>query len=114
MVTKTEGKHIGEFLVSEANGTRSRQGDLVISSGQGKLASGTVVSKVASELVATTSGNTGTVAGVLWHGEDATSADAKAVYIARDAEVDTSLLIVPDNAKVAALAALVALGIIPR
>lgn len=110
---KTEGNHNDEFLISQAVGMRSFD-NAVVASGQGKLKSGTVVSLSASKLVATTSGNTGALAGILRRDVDATSADADAVLLARDAEVDTSLLIVPTDAKAASLTALIAKGIIPR
>lgn len=42
MNIKTEGVHAGEFLLSEANGARSR-GQVVISAGAGLLAAGTIL-----------------------------------------------------------------------
>lgn len=61
MTIKTEGIHAGEFLLSEANGTRSRE-EVVIHAGSGILAAGTLIAKItaANALTATANpGNTG-------------------------------------------------------
>ena len=47
MTIKTEGVHAGEFLLSEANGTRSRE-EVVICAGTGKLSAGTVIAQITS------------------------------------------------------------------
>jgi hypothetical protein len=44
---KIEGVHAGEFLLSEANGTRSRE-EVIISAGNGKVAAGTLIAKITS------------------------------------------------------------------
>ncbi|MGE6790886.1 head decoration protein [Pseudomonas guineae] len=61
MNIKTEGVHAGEFLLSEANGARSRA-NIVISAGSGILAAGTLLALLtaANALVSTAkAGNTG-------------------------------------------------------
>lgn len=61
MSIKTEGVHAGEFLLSEANGSRSRE-NIVIAGGAGKLVAGTILAAItaANALVATAAvGNTG-------------------------------------------------------
>lgn len=61
MSIKTEGVHAGEFLLSEANGSRSRE-NIVIAAGAGQLAAGTLLAKITTSnaLTATAaSGNTG-------------------------------------------------------
>lgn len=68
MTIKIEGVHAGEFLLSEANGTRSRE-EVVICAGSGKLAAGTLIAQItaANALTPTAkAGNTGngTVGGV--------------------------------------------------
>lgn len=47
MTIKIEGVHAGEFLLSEANGTRSRE-EVIISAGSGKVAAGTLIAKITS------------------------------------------------------------------
>ena len=61
MSIKTEGVHAGEFLLSEANGSRSRE-NIVIAAGAGQLVAGTVLAVItaANAVVATAApGNTG-------------------------------------------------------
>lgn len=61
MSIKTEGVHAGEFLLSEANGERSRE-NIVISAGSGVVMAGTLVAVItaANALTATAAaGNTG-------------------------------------------------------
>lgn len=108
----TETNHAGEFLISEANGTRSRSTG-VVSSGEGVLQSGQVLGKITatSELAAydnTASDGTQAAVGILYARVDATSADAKCVFIDCDAEVTEERLIGLDTA---ARADLLALGI---
>lgn len=94
MTTMTESTHAGEFLVSEANGTLSRE-VVTIASGSGAIPAGMVLGKI------TASGkykpydddNTDgseTAAAVAYAPVDATSADVKCVVIFRDAEVKLS------------------------
>ncbi|MDN6872940.1 head decoration protein [Pseudomonas citronellolis] len=61
MTIKTEGIHSGEFLLSEANGSRSRE-VVVITAGSGRLAAGTLIAQLtaANALTPTAkAGNTG-------------------------------------------------------
>lgn len=61
MSIKTEGVHAGEFLLSEANGSRSRK-EVIITAGAGILAAGTLIALItaANAAVATADGgNTG-------------------------------------------------------
>jgi hypothetical protein len=121
MTTLTEGQHSLEFVVSEANGARSRKIGTLIT-GQ-NLAAGTVLG------VITASGKytqfdqdaaTGeeAAAGVLAYACDATSADASCVIIARDAEVNGAELVWPGDIEVGekatAIASLASAGIIVR
>lgn len=111
----TEGKYTGEFLLSEANGTRSRE-EVVIAAAAGAMVPGTLVGKITAsgKYVAYSNGaadGTQTAAGVLYHAVADTAADQKAVIIARDAEVNGDELTGSDAAGVADL---LALGIIVR
>lgn len=61
MTIKTEGTHAGEFLLSEASGTRSRE-NVIITAGSGLLAAGTLIALITAANAATPSavgGNTG-------------------------------------------------------
>ncbi len=124
MTTKTEPLHTGGFIVSEANGFRSRETATVLS-GQ-TLVAGEVVQLSGTKLIAA-SGSLDSaddvstaVVGIMHAAVDASSADVdNAVYIARDAEVVDADLTYPDEStaggeKVATVASLAALGIIAR
>ena len=120
MTELTEGRHVGEFIFSEANGTRSRE-EITVVSGQ-NLKCGDVVGKI------TASGkyaiyNDGAAdgseaaAGVLYGATDATGGDTPSVIVARDAEVNASELGWNGQAQPAidaGTADLAALGIISR
>jgi len=103
MTVLTEGNHTGEFLISEANGYRSRSGpeDIQLASGN-NLVAGSVVELTAGEYVPVTVGGTDPVA-ILYAAVDATAADTDAVFIERDAEVAEARLTYPaavdDDAK---------------
>lgn len=94
MTKFTEGRHPGEFLLSEANFHRSR-GKVTIASGSGVFAPGTVIGKITSggkfapSPNAETAGIEGaeTALAVTIYGGDATSADVEVAVIERDAEV---------------------------
>lgn len=61
MSIKTEGVHAGEFLLSEANGTRSRK-EVIITAGAGILAAGILIAMITAANAATPTpdgGNTG-------------------------------------------------------
>lgn len=118
MATLNEVRGIGAFLVSEANGMRSREVD-TIASGSGKLESGQLLGRltVGGKLVPVDAdADTGaeTAVAVLYAAVDATSADVTdAVVIVRDAEVNGAELIA-DVAVAGYEADLLAAGIVIR
>lgn len=117
---KTEGARPLAFLLSEANGARSRA-NIVVAAGAGVLAPGTVIGvvtasgKYAASGAAAVAGFEGaeTAAAVLAYPVDATGDDVQAVAIVRDAEMKLPMLVFaagvdtqPEkDAKLAALAA---------
>lgn len=129
MTVLNEGRHPGEFLMSEANRQRSRE-NITIVSGSGIIAPGTVLGKFTSGANAGKYGpapadaadpdvGNQTAVAVALYGCDATSADQKIAAVARDAEVNGKTLTyassVNDDAKKAAkIAQLAAVGIIVR
>lgn len=119
MVTKTEGPHAGEFIASEANGSRSRE-LVTFVSGTPALEAGEIVGKVTASGKYTVyddgaADGTETAAGVLVGAVDASAADAEAVVIVRDAEVVDSLVTVQTGAdRAAAITDLESLGILAR
>lgn len=116
-----EGRHAAEFLVSEANGTRSRA--TVIIANSVALEAGTVLGKVTASGkyklhdAAATDGSQNAAA-VLYADADASSGDVEAVVIARDAEVAEAALTFKSGIsaanKTAAVASLAGNGIITR
>ena len=124
MTVFTEAAHTGEFILSEANGNRSRENG-TLASGQ-DLAAGTVVQDngsgklIACDGTLNTAGDLVTaVAGILLAAGDATGGDLAVAYIARDAEVNDNLLTYPTEStaggeKAATQASLATLGIIVR
>ena len=115
----TEGTHAGEFIVSEANGSRSREAG-TLASGH-NLAAGAVVGMIAGEYVEYNNGNVDgseTAVGVLFDAVDASAAAADCVVIARDAEVNLAELVweagQDQAAQDAAVVELAAVGIIAR
>ena len=122
MVTKTETAPAGECILSEANGTRSRE-SVTFVSGTPALKSGEVVAIVTASSKYSTYDNgasdgTEVAAGVLIEDVDASAADATGVILRRDAEVIDSLLTYQSGqdgaAQTAAKVDLTALGIIAR
>lgn len=124
MTTVTEGYYRGEFVMSEANGTRSRE-TVTIASGAGVLAAGTVLGKITAsgkyvlhDPVTPASDGSQNAAAILYGRTDATSADAPAVAIVRDAEIAKGALAWKSGAtnthKTNAYTALAALGVIAR
>lgn len=122
---KTEGRHNGEFLMSEAPGKRSRENG-VLKSGQ-NLVAGTVVGVITAggQLKGVdndASDGSQTAVGIILNTVDAsstgTNADTPVAYIARDAEVNVDCLTWPateDGGDITANKAdLAALGIILR
>ena len=121
MTVLHEGKHTGEFLVSEGNGQISRE-VVTIAEGQ-NLQVGAVLGKLTSGGNYTALATTGSLgnevaAAILFDAVDATDAEKAGVIIARLAEVRESDLVWPTGisggAKTAALAALAAKNIIAR
>ncbi len=122
MTVLIEGQRAGEFIVSEANGIRSREVKTLVS-GQ-DLEAGTVVAAITAsgKLSQFDQDNTvvGTNAavGILHANVDASAGDQPCVIIARDAEVNGGELVWPSDIeageKTAAIAQLAALGIIVR
>lgn len=116
---KTEGPYTAEFLLTEANGQRSRDSTTITG---GQYAPGQVLGRKSSGEYAThnpaaSDGSQHAVA-VLYGAVDAQDADQLGTIIARDAEVITSQLIWADNIteaqKTAALSKLAEQGIIAR
>jgi len=113
MTVLTEGRHAGEFIMSEANFHRSRD-NIVISSGQGVLGPGTVLAKSGAEYVVYAGSG---AAAILIGRIDTTDADTPGAAITRDAEVNGHCLDFGGDCPVnetGALADLAALGIIAR
>jgi len=123
MTVLIEGLHPGAFLMSEANGQRSRE-DIIIESGAGIIAPGTVLGKVTAsgKYIASAVGasdGSETPAAINIYGGDASASDAAVSAIVRDAEVNGHCLVYHADRdqpaeKDAANAALGALGIIVR
>jgi hypothetical protein len=111
----------GAAIISEANGTRSRE-VITVASGNAPLAN-TVMGKVTASgkyvpFNQDASDGSETPAGYLYAGVDASDADAAGVVLLRDAELDGERLIWPADIEPAekdtAIAAFAALGIIVR
>ena len=122
MATLNEGKHTGEFIVSESNGTRSK-GTGIVLSGQSIVVGELVGIETASgKYVAYDPAGTivgsDTVAGIAYQAVDASAADVtKQVFVLRDAEVRQSDLTFNEAVSgtiTAEVAGLKALGIIVR
>ena len=115
MAAKTLPVRTGEFLLSESNGTRSREA-VTFASGAGVVIPGTVVGKVTAsgkyiQYVDTATDGSQTAAGIVYACVDATAADAPGVIICRDAEAAANFLTGLDaNAKTD----LATLGVIVR
>ena len=112
----------GHYIVSEAQGYRSRE-QIIIAAGAGKLKAGAVLAQVTAskKYVAYTPGasdGSQNAKVILYEGCDATSADVSRTVTARDSEVHADVLVwasgVNDSQKTTALTALVAVGIIGR
>lgn len=109
MAAITENRPPQSFILSEANGQRSRENG----TGGATLPAGTVVKVSTGKLVAYD--GSGTVVGILL---DATVLDAKVAYLARDAEVNKKLIttdeVTDETPQSAAVTGLATLGIICR
>lgn len=115
MATLTEGKYSAEFLLTEANGTISRE-QVTIAAAAPAMVPGTLVGKITASGKYTVysdaaADGTQVAAGVLYHGVPDSASDQRGLIIARDAEVISSLLTGSDAN---GLADLKALGIIAR
>ena len=111
----TEARRTGEFLLSEATGTRSRE-EVTIDLSAGAMVAGTVVSKLTATGKWVEYDNVGTdgtevAAGVLYAGVPNSAADQKAVVLVRDCEV-TGIRLTGSDA--GGIADLKVLGIIVR
>lgn len=121
MTTLTEGQHAGGFIVSEANGLRSRE-QITLLANEGALVAGQVLGKITSggKYVAVdpdASDGSEAAAGILWEGQTVGASDSQAVAVVRDAEVNESELTfagLSTAETAAAVAQLVALGILMR
>ena len=123
MALLTEGRVTAAYILTEANGLRSRDAAKV-ASGAGKLEPGAILGKVTASgkfkpHAPAASDGTETAVAILYSAVDATDADAAAVITARDSEVKKDELIYnaatdTDNEKAAVHASLAANGIIVR
>lgn len=119
MARYTEPRHTGEHILSEANGSRSREQAVLAA---GNLAAGTVLARNATgeyvELAPAATDTTKTAVAVLYAATDASAAPAPCVVNVRDCEVIDSALGWPegiDAPKTAtAIGELAAVGIIVR
>ena len=121
MTTLTESVYTGEFLVSEANNTLSRE-QVTLAPGL-NLLSGTVLGRITDSdvyvpLDLLAADGSEQAAGVLYNNATTSSSGGDAVIIARQAEVDEQLLVWPavitDEQQKVALAELATLGIVLR
>ena len=123
MTVLIEGLHPGAFLMTEANGQRSRE-NITIASGAGIVAPGSVLGRVTAtgkyvvSAVGATDGSQ-TPAAINIYGADASAEVASVSAIVRDAEVNGRCLVYHADRdqpaeKAAAHEALKSLGIIVR
>ncbi|QRQ86255.1 head decoration protein [Cupriavidus oxalaticus] len=110
-----EGKHTGEFLLSEGNGSISRE-EVTIAAAAGALVPGTVMGKISASGKYVAYNNAAAdgsevAAAVLYAGAPDLAVDQQAVVIARQAEVIEAELTGLDATAKADLAAV---GIIVR
>jgi len=104
---KTQTVRAGEFLVSEANGTRSRA-TAVITGGPylpGQLLGKITASGKHTAYTPAATNGTQTAVAVLYDAADGSTADVSGVAIVRDAEVSEALLTGADADGLADLAA---------
>ena len=123
MTVLVETRHPGEFILSEANGQRSRE-TIIIASGAGIIAAGSVLGKVTASgkyVVSAIGASDGSQvpAVINIYGADASASDVSVSAIVRDAEVNGKCLTWHADRdqpaeRTAAHAALATLGIIVR
>jgi hypothetical protein len=123
MTVLVETRHPGEFILSEANGQRSREA-ITIALGAGIIAAGTVLGKVTAsgKYIASAVGasdGSQVPAAIAIYSADASSADVSVSAIVRDAEVNGKCLTYHADRdqpaeKAAANTALATLGVIVR
>lgn len=97
MTTFIEARRAGEFLISEANGSISREA-ITVAAAAAALAAGTVLGKLTAsgKYVAysnAASDGSEVAAGILYAPLADSASDQAAVLIARHAEVDSALLV---------------------
>lgn len=97
MTTLTEGRHTAEFILSEANGNRSRDNGTLLSGLN--LVAGTVVQLDGNDKLVVFDGTLDSAAGpevqaegILLADSDASAGDLAVAYISRQAEVNVNLL----------------------
>lgn len=121
MTILKDSRGAGHFILSEANGYRSRQ-RISVAAGQA-LVSGQVIAKLTAggthvKLAPAATDGSQTVVGVLFDDVVTTTEVIEAVSFERDGEVNAADLVWPagvtENQKTAALAALAAKGVIAR
>lgn len=123
MTELIENNRTGDFLLSEGNGSYSRENDILAAGN--KLPAGTVLGRLTAtkKLVPLNSDaepvdGSEIVAGILWESVDATDADVAVVIISRAAEVKAEGLEWPvaidPTDKTTAIAQLNELGIVLR
>lgn len=119
MTTLTQGMQVGEFLLSEADGMRSRDQKTVTVAGAAAIASGTVMGKITAtgKLIPYVNGasdGSEAAVGIIYNSLPGVNGDYKATIFTRDCEVIGDRL----NSGVAldapGLADLAALGIVVR
>ena len=94
MTTLTESSHTGEFILSEANGQRSRDNG-VLAHGE-KVAAGEVLGGTLAAMTAYNASSAGEDAiGIALNACDATDVATPLAIIARDAEVNGNFLTMP-------------------
>lgn len=116
MTTITESTATASFLISEANGNRSRDNG-ILTNGQ-DLPAGAVLKLATGKFVEVTSGDEGDACAILLAATDASGGDTACAVIARDAEVNGEELNwntdSPAPTTATAIAALADFGIIVR
>lgn len=121
MTPYTEGMHAGEFVLSEANGTRSRE-EIVVTQAGAALSAGQVLGRITASgkyvpRVTTNSNGSEVAAAILYGNLPAATGDVAAVGFVRDCEVDGNVLTgygADATAKAVTKAQLAAVGIIVR